>query len=68
MSFSMSYTEEQILQAVENMVDYWDWDDLRRYIRQYIINERMAYYLDADNDELDMLIQDYGERLQQKPR
>jgi hypothetical protein len=55
--YYMSVT--QIQEAVENMVDSWDWNDLR----QYIIEERMDYYCgNADKDEILMLIEDYGEK------
>jgi hypothetical protein len=55
--YYMSVT--QIQEAVENMVDSWDWNDLR----QYIIEERMDYYCgNADKDEILMLIEDYGKK------
>ncbi len=53
------YSDEQIQGAVENMIESWDGND----IRQYIIDERMDYYCgNADSDELDMLMKDYGEK------
>ena len=55
----IKYSDEQIQGAVENMIESWDWND----IRQYIIDERMDYYCgNADSDELDMLMKDYGEK------
>ena len=52
-------SNKQIQEAVENMIDAWDWNDLR----QYIIDERMDYYCgNADRDEVDMLIEDYGNK------
>tara|TARA_R110001592_G_scaffold161800_1_gene394588 strand:- start:272 stop:490 length:219 start_codon:yes stop_codon:yes gene_type:complete len=53
------YSDEQIQGAIENLIDSWDWNDLR----QYIIDERMDYYCgNADNDEIDMLMEDYGKK------
>jgi hypothetical protein len=53
------YSDEQIQGAIENLIDSWDWNDLR----QYIIDERMDYYCGtADNDEIDMLMEDYGKK------
>ena len=54
-----THSDQQILEAIENMIDAWDWNDLR----QYIIEERMDYYCgNADEDEIVMLIEDYGEK------
>lgn len=55
------YSDEQIQEAIENMIDCWDWND----IRQFIIEERMDYYCwsgDADSDEVKLLVEDYGEK------
>ena len=53
------YSDEQIQGAIENLIDSWDWNVLR----QYIIDERMDYYCgNADNDEIDMLMEDYGKK------
>ena len=53
------HSDEQIRAAIENLIDAWDWNDLR----QYIIDERMDYYCgSADSDEIDMLIEDFGEK------
>ena len=52
-----TYSDKQILEAIENMIDALDWNDLRRYI----INERMDYYCgNADSEEIGMLIENYG--------
>ena len=54
-----THSDQQVLEAIENMIDAWDWNDLR----QYIIEERMDYYCgNADSYDVDMLIEDYGEK------
>jgi hypothetical protein len=52
-------SDEQIQEAIENMIYSWDLTCLR----QYIIDERMDYYCgNADSDEIDMLMEDFGEK------
>ena len=52
-------SDEQIQEAIENMIYSWDLTCLR----QYIIDERMDYYWgNADSDEIDMLMEDFGEK------
>ena len=51
------YTDEQIEKAVDNLIDSWDIDSLINFA----YDDRLHYFLhDADQNETEMLVQDFG--------